>query len=119
MGLLKPLLSLQTGLHTDPNDQTVLRRALMDNSSKSSSLINCFMLCWFFIGSYWIYSIYEPKYGNDCNKTLYLFAFWLITSIYLSVAVIFVIIFFVFFIKMCTFCIAKLRSNSSETPANV
>lgn len=119
MGLLKPLLSLSTGGHSDASEQTVLRRALTDNTSKSSSLINCFMLCWFFIGSYWIYTIYEPKYGKDCNKTLYLYAFWLVTSIYLTVALVLVIILFIFFIKMCMYCIEKLKSRHSEIPSNV
>lgn len=119
MGLLKPLLIVSSGVHSDPNDQTVLRQALMDSSSKSSSLINCFMLCWFFIGSYWIYSIYEPEYGKDCDKTLYLFAFWIITSVYLIVGVVLVIVFCIFLIKMCIFFVVKLRSESTETPTNV
>lgn len=119
MGLLKPLLSLSSEMHSDPNDQTALRQALKDNSSKSSSLIYCFMLCWFFIGCYWIYSIYEPKYGKDCDKTLYLFAFWLVTSVYLVVGVVLVIIFCIFLIKICMFVIVRLRSGSTETPANV
>ncbi|XP_037044160.1 uncharacterized protein LOC119080056 [Bradysia coprophila] len=40
MGLLKALLSLRTGVPSDPSEQTVLRQALMANSSKSASLIN-------------------------------------------------------------------------------
>lgn len=116
MGLLKPLLSISTGSHSDPNDQTVLRQALMDSSTKSTSLIMCFMLCWFFIGSYWIYNIYEPQYGKDCNKTLYLFAFWLVTSVYLTVAIVLGVIFIVLLIKSCKFCIVKLSAKHSETP---
>lgn len=120
MGLLKPLLSLRSRVPSDPSDQTVLRQALTDSSSKSSSLINCFMLCWFFIGSYWIYSIYEPKYGKDCDKTLYLFAFWLVTSVYLTVTVVLLIIVVIFLIKICAFCVAKFKTKkSSETPTNV
>lgn len=120
MGLLQPILSLRTGaVHSDPGDQTVLRQALMVDSSKSSSLINCFMLCWFFIGSYWIYSIYQPNYGKDCDKTLYLFAFWLVTSVYLAAALVLVVIIIIFLIKMCAFCMVKLTSKSPETPVNV
>lgn len=121
MGLLNPLLSISTRSHSDPSDQTVLRQALMDNSSKSSSLIMCFMLCWFFIGSYWIYNIYEPIYGKECHKTLYLFAFWLVTSVYLTVAIVLVVILAILLIKMCKCCIVKIRSKNSETevPADV
>lgn len=119
MGILKPLLSLSTSGHADLSDQTVLQQALTDSSSKSATLINCFMLCWFFIGSYWIYTIYEPKYGKDCDRNLYLFAFCLVTAVYLTVAVVLVIIFFIFFVKMFAFCIAKLRSKTTEQPANV
>lgn len=44
------------------------------------------------IGSMWVYKEYEPNYdpnlGKHCNKTLYLFAFWLITSVYICLGVI-------------------------------
>ena len=40
----------------------------------------------------WVYKEYEPNYdpalGKYCNKTLYLFAFWLITSVYIGLGVI-------------------------------
>lgn len=120
MGILRPLLSISsTGTHSDPSEQTVLRQALMDNSSKSTSLINCFMICWFLIGTYWIYAIFEPKYGSECNKTLYLYAFWLVTTVYLTVALIVIIILCVFLIKLCVFCVEKLVSKPSESPSNV
>ncbi|XP_029671371.1 uncharacterized protein LOC115240385 isoform X2 [Formica exsecta] len=60
--------------------------------SPTQTLINCFMLGWFIIGSMWVYKEYEPNYdpalGKYCNKTLYLFAFWLITSVYICLGVI-------------------------------
>ncbi|XP_043259943.1 uncharacterized protein LOC122401701 isoform X1 [Colletes gigas] len=60
--------------------------------SPTQTLINCFMLGWFIIGSMWVYKEYEPNYdpslGKYCNKTLYLFAFWLITSSYICLGVI-------------------------------
>jgi hypothetical protein len=46
----------------------------------------------FFAGSVWVYKEYEPNYdpsrGKYCNRTLYLFAFWLITSVYIVLGVI-------------------------------
>ncbi|XP_017885251.1 uncharacterized protein LOC108628076 [Ceratina calcarata] len=60
--------------------------------SPTQTLINCFIIGWFIIGSMWVYKEYEPNYdpalGKYCNKTLYLFAFWLITSTYIFLGVI-------------------------------
>uniref|UniRef100_UPI0037E7121C transmembrane protein 272-like n=1 Tax=Semicossyphus pulcher TaxID=241346 RepID=UPI0037E7121C len=48
------------------------------------SLIVLFLFCWFITGNVWIFSIYEPNYNKTaapinayCNKTLYLFAYWI------------------------------------------
>ncbi|KAJ6646024.1 hypothetical protein Bhyg_01233, partial [Pseudolycoriella hygida] len=65
MGIIKPLLSFsrhvrQSGNHED-NSQA--------SPSGSQTLINWIALCWFFIGSYWIYRIYEPNY--DPSRGLY------------------------------------------------
>lgn len=43
-------------------------------------------------GNVWIYSIYQPSYdtGTDyCNKTLYLFAFWTTTLVYILLGITF------------------------------
>uniref|UniRef100_A0A7N6AVB0 Uncharacterized protein n=2 Tax=Anabas testudineus TaxID=64144 RepID=A0A7N6AVB0_ANATE len=55
-----------------------------------NSLTSLFLSCWFIAGSVWIYSIYEPNYNKNttnvdpyCNKTLYLFAFWITTLVYI------------------------------------
>lgn len=45
------------------------------------------------LGSVWVYKEYEPNYNPTdgtkyCNKNLYLFAFWLITSVYILLATI-------------------------------
>ncbi|KAF6199981.1 hypothetical protein GE061_006279 [Apolygus lucorum] len=62
----------------------------IERGSSLQSLINCFMMAWFILGSYWVYKEYEPNYdplkGPWCNKTLYLFAFWQITFIYILFA---------------------------------
>lgn len=55
------------------------------------SILDLFMLCWFITGNVWIYHIYEPSYNKDagdeyCNKTLYLFSFWVMTATYIFAA---------------------------------
>lgn len=59
-----------------------------------NSLVSTFLFCWFITGNVWIYSVYEPSYiknGTDpslyCNKTLYLFAFWTTTLVYILLGV--------------------------------
>uniref|UniRef100_A0A672GGQ5 Uncharacterized protein n=1 Tax=Salarias fasciatus TaxID=181472 RepID=A0A672GGQ5_SALFA len=58
------------------------------------SLISLFLFCWFITGNVWIYSIYQPDYNKNttnidhyCNKTLYLFAFWTTTLVYIILCV--------------------------------
>lgn len=48
-------------------------------------LIDLFVFAWSICGYVWIYRNYEPNYDDPesadyCNKTLYLFAFWLSNS---------------------------------------
>ncbi|KAK6466435.1 transmembrane protein 272-like [Huso huso] len=58
-----------------------------------NSLASLFLFIWFITGNVWIYSIYEPSYSPGsqetkyCNKTLYLFAFWSTTLVYIIVGV--------------------------------
>lgn len=92
MGVIKPLLSLSTHVRQNADDQATLQAS----QSGTQTLINWFMLGWFMIGSYWIYRIYEPNYdksrGLYCNRTLYTFSFWLVSSVYIVVGIIFVCI---------------------------
>ncbi|XP_071523392.1 LOW QUALITY PROTEIN: transmembrane protein 272-like [Panulirus ornatus] len=50
--------------------------------------INFFLTVWFILGCFWVYRIYEPSYNSDsvfyCDYTLYQFAFWLLTSVYIA-----------------------------------
>jgi len=51
-------------------------------------VVQLFVFAWFVCGSVWIYSNYEPNYADQesadyCNKTLYLFAFWVTNSYYI------------------------------------
>ena len=49
------------------------------------ALMHLFLIAWFIAGNVWIYKNHEPNYTDPssldfCNKTLYLFAFWVTTS---------------------------------------
>ena len=63
-------------------------------------LMKLFQLAWFVAGNVWIYSNYEPNYTDPsspefCNKTLYLFAFWVTNSGYIFFGVEIVITFLI------------------------
>lgn len=56
----------------------------------AQSLITCFLCCWFISGCVWVYRIYKPTMNelhrdsvDYCNRTVYVFAFWLITTAYI------------------------------------
>nr|CAD7401575.1 unnamed protein product [Timema cristinae] len=87
-GVLKQLLHLSARVRQREEEQEEERL----RQSPTQTLINCFMLGWFIIGSVWVYKEFEPNYdpmrGKHCNRTLYLFAFWLITSVYIVLGVI-------------------------------
>lgn len=59
-----------------------------------NSLVSFFLFCWFIAGNVWIYSIYQPNYNKNttsvdayCDRTLYLFAFWTTTLVYILLGV--------------------------------
>nr|CAI5868793.1 unnamed protein product [Callosobruchus analis] len=82
-GIVKQLLHLSARVRQTEAE----RREENLRQSPTQTLLNCFMLGWFIIGSVWVYKEYEPNYdpmnGTYCNKNLYMFAFWLITSVYI------------------------------------
>lgn len=87
-GIIKQLLDLSAKVRQREEEREEERI----RQSPTQTVINCFMLGWFIIGSVWVYKEYEPNYdpsrGKYCNRTLYLFAFWLITSVYIVLGVI-------------------------------
>uniref|UniRef100_A0A182QE78 Uncharacterized protein n=1 Tax=Anopheles farauti TaxID=69004 RepID=A0A182QE78_9DIPT len=99
-GVLKQLLHLSTRVRS--REEQELERL---RQTPTQTLINCFMLGWFIIGSFWIYQIYEPNYdpalGKYCNKFLYLFTFWLITSVYMMLFVVTIVLCSVSIISLC------------------
>ncbi|XP_062849300.1 transmembrane protein 272-like isoform X2 [Trichomycterus rosablanca] len=90
-GVFSVIMALLTCL---PCNQDSVRLKFL--CSAWNSLVSMFLFCWFITGSVWIYSIYPPNYNSTvaavpyCNKTLYQFAFWTTTAVYIALAVILV-----------------------------
>lgn len=62
-------------------------------SFKCESMLNYFLVVWFLAGCIVVYRIYEPDYDNPlsstyCNRTVYLYAFWLMTSSFIIMAIV-------------------------------
>lgn len=62
-------------------------------SFKCESMLNYFLIVWFLAGCIVVYRIYEPDYDNPlsasyCNRTVYLYAFWLMTSTFIVMAIV-------------------------------
>lgn len=69
--------------------------------------LNLFLFTWFIAGNIWVYSNYKPHFTpplhqpmNYCNKTLYLFSFWVITSSYIVIGL----------LCLCTCCLGMCAS---------
>lgn len=62
-------------------------------SFKCETMLNYFLIVWFLVGCIVVFRIYEPDYENPlstayCNRTVYLYAFWLMTSAFIIMAII-------------------------------
>lgn len=62
-------------------------------SFKCESMLNYFLIVWFLAGCIVVYRMYEPDYDNPlsasyCNRTVYLYAFWLMTSAFIIMAIV-------------------------------
>lgn len=62
-------------------------------SDKCESILNYFLIVWFLAGCIVVYRIYEPDYENPlssnyCHRTIYLYAFWLMTSAFIIIAIV-------------------------------
>ncbi|XP_067134424.1 uncharacterized protein [Centruroides vittatus] len=54
-------------------------------------ILQIFLFSWFVTGCVWVYQMYPPVYDDNsdsryCNRNLYLFTFWTISSIFILVA---------------------------------
>ncbi|XP_014223254.1 uncharacterized protein LOC106650004 [Trichogramma pretiosum] len=85
LGVLKQMLLLFSRIRQCRQEERI-------RQTSTETLIDCFMLGWLIIGSMWVYKEYKPNFDPSisklyCNKTLYLFAFWVITSTYILLAI--------------------------------
>ncbi|XP_037032051.1 uncharacterized protein LOC119071286 [Bradysia coprophila] len=87
--IIKLVLRFATRVHQTPDDPATLQTW----RSGTQRLINCFILFLFVTGSDYIYRMHKPNYdkslGLYCDKTLYLMSFWLVTTTYTFLGVIF------------------------------
>lgn len=73
----------------DPQTNRLCQSRRQERRLKSSiceSLLNCILFGWFVAGCIIVFRSYEPNYDNPssnryCNRTVYLYSFWLIGSI--------------------------------------
>jgi len=80
-------------------------------SRRRDFLINCFITAWFLTGCIMVYRIYPPNYSdtfspNYCNRTVYIYAFWLLTSTF--------IIFALFIGCICCLSLTAIFQSNSE-----
>ncbi|CAL1590890.1 unnamed protein product [Knipowitschia caucasica] len=91
MGVFGLILTLLSCLPCAQNPKDGTTNPLYRLCTTWNSLASTFVFCWFIAGNVWIYRIYEPNYvKNDtvadstyCHKTVYLFAFWTTTLVYI------------------------------------
>lgn len=68
--------------------QPELEADIVMRHRKYDSIINCFLFGWFIAGCFLVYKVYPPNYvdknnADYCNRTVYLYAFWLVTSTFI------------------------------------
>lgn len=107
-------LGLLYGLHAKDTYEMLLLSVLVISVS---FILYLFIVCWFITGSFWIYSVHPPSYDptteqNYCNKTLYLFAFWLNTVCYSCLLAI------LFLCSGCTVLHMCVKPNFQRPPSN-
>ncbi|RXG61158.1 hypothetical protein Avbf_02167 [Armadillidium vulgare] len=87
-GVLKNLLNFNSRFHLALTEEEEAHLP-WHKRLHFQSLLNFFLTGWFITGCVWVYRIYEPNYTDRsssryCNYTLYMFAFWLVTSVFLT-----------------------------------
>ncbi|XP_050708103.1 uncharacterized protein LOC126993241 isoform X2 [Eriocheir sinensis] len=90
MGVAKNLLGIQGRLHHPLTDEEAHVPIPWHRRLQFGGAINFFLTVWFVMGCVWVYRIYKPNYTDRntrefCDQTLYQFAFWLVTSVYLII----------------------------------
>ncbi|KAG8314412.1 hypothetical protein J6590_093169 [Homalodisca vitripennis] len=89
-GVLKQLLHLSARVRVREEEREEERV----RQTPTQTVISCFMLGWFIIGSMWVYGAshpsFDPSSKHYCNRFLYTFALGLVSSVYISLVVIIV-----------------------------
>ncbi|XP_031554553.1 transmembrane protein 272-like isoform X2 [Actinia tenebrosa] len=85
-GIVRNFISLCKRAKRDQDDESESKQ------SPILSILDCFLFAWFIAGNVWIYSNYKPSFEKSsgdryCDKTLYLFAFWLTNATYILIGV--------------------------------
>lgn len=103
--MVKQLLNLSARVRKNGEERE--RERL--RQSPTQSIISCFIFGWFICGSYFVYRIYKPSFDPNaegyCNKVVYLTAFWVITSSYIIIGIVIVL--------MCCISVAVLALTKS------
>ncbi|XP_063059418.1 transmembrane protein 272-like [Engraulis encrasicolus] len=96
MGAFTLSLTLLSCLPCTQEPEDGSQTALSSVCTAWNSIVSLFLFCWFIAGNVWIYSKYQPNYVNPdasdyCHKTLYLFAFWVTSLVYILIGGFFVL----------------------------
>ncbi|KAK2170298.1 hypothetical protein LSH36_3g07017 [Paralvinella palmiformis] len=87
-GVLKNLSNITQRVKNKQSDQDE------DNikTNPFDGALSCFLLGWFIAGNVWIYRVYNDYNPDDvtspdyCNPIMYVYAFWITTSVYIMAA---------------------------------
>jgi len=111
---LKKVKSKQANPRCEDEDDGGKKKKII---SCFSTLLNSFSFAWAIAGSVWIYRIYEPNYTDPtvagyCDKTTYLFAFWVTTLgyIFMGLAICVCCVSCI----ACCFCCGKKSDQASD-----
>lgn len=84
-GLLKQLLYIRTDFRRTSAGGAQAQAS--DCTKSLQRMISFFLSCWFVAGCFWVYRVFRPDADEDspfyCDPTLYSYAFWLLTSLYI------------------------------------
>ena len=116
-GMLKTVMALcQRAISAAPSDDELDEEESM-TAKFFDGVLNLFLFIWFIAGNIWVYSKYRPNFQppkhdplNYCDPTLYLFAFWVITSSYILMSV---ICFCICCLGLCASCTAFVVANTA------
>ncbi|XP_045215546.1 transmembrane protein 272-like isoform X2 [Mercenaria mercenaria] len=113
-GILKNLASMGQRCK-NKNDEDGEEKNVKPNPF--DGILSCFLLAWFIAGNVWVYRTYDSwtsdsTKDNYCDPTLYWFAFWIVTSTYIILGVVFCLVCCCGVVCCC--CAAKGAANKNN-----